>query len=232
MIKVAIVEDNKRECDVLVEYLQKFSPKFEIKTFDSAVVFLTGYTPTYDMVFMDIDMPFLDGMSAAAKLREVDRHVCLIFVTNLARFALDGYEVRAFDFIVKPYSYAVFAAKMTRAVKSLDLKPQREILIHTSTGSVRTDVSEILYVEISKHKITYHLVDKQVTGYGTLKTVESLIDDRLFVRCNSCFLVNLRFVIAIEDKYVLVGKEKLLISYPKRQEFKKALTDYLCGADR
>ena len=73
-------------------------------------------------------------------------------------------------------------------------------------------------------------MDKNVESYGTLKDVETLVDDKLFVRCNNCFLVNLRFVNAIEDKYAVVGEERLLISYPRRQEFKKALTDYLCGA--
>ena len=53
---------------------------------------------------MDIDMPYLDGMSAARKLREADQSVCIIFVTNLARFAVQGYEVSAFDFMVKPLS--------------------------------------------------------------------------------------------------------------------------------
>lgn len=230
MIKIAVVEDNKKDQAILTEYLKKFSARFEIETFDSAVLFLTDYKPKYDIVFMDIEMPYLDGMSAAAKLRQVDNCACLIFVTNLAQYAIKGYEVAAFDYIVKPLTYANFAMKMTRILTHIDTKTQKEVLVRTSDGIVRVDVSDIIYVEIAAHKITYHLVDKNVESYGTLKDVETLVDDKLFVRCNNCFLVNLRFVNAIEDKYAVVGEERLLISYPRRQEFKKALTDYLCGA--
>ncbi len=232
MIKVAVVEDNKQEQQLLVDYLKKFSASFEIETFDSAVVFLTNYKPKYDIVFMDIDMPYLDGMSAAAKMRETDGCVCLIFVTNLARYAIKGYEVSAFDFIVKPVSYANFSMKLTRVLNHINTKIDKEILVHTNVGVVRVEVADIMYVEIAGHKITYHLVDKTVDSYGTLKDVETLVDDRLFVRCNNCFLVNLRFVDAIEDKYAVVGKEKLLISSPRKVEFKKLLTDYLCGANK
>lgn len=229
MINVAVVEDNEREREIIAEYLKKFSPRFSVELFSSAVVFLTDYTPKYDIVFMDIDMPYLDGMSAAARMRKLDERTCLIFVTNLARYAIKGYEVSAFDFIVKPLTYANFTMKITRALNHLKTKSEKEILVKSGGNTVRIAVADIKWVEIRAHKITYHLVDKDIVSYGTLKDVESLISDNLFVRCNTCFLVNLRFVDAIKDNCAVVGGENLLISYPRRVEFKKALTDYLCG---
>ena len=229
MINIAIVEDNESEREILVGYLKKFSPKFSVEVFSSAVVFLTDYTPKYDIVFMDIEMPYLDGMSAAARMRKLDERTCLIFVTNLARYAIKGYEVSAFDFIVKPLTYANFTMKITRALNHLKTKSEKEILVKSGGNTVRIAVADIKWVEIRAHKITYHLVDKDIVSYGTLKDAESLISDKLFVRCNTCFLVNLRFVDAIKDNCAVVGGENLLISYPRRVEFKKALTDYLCG---
>lgn len=229
MINIAVVEDNESEREILVGYLKKFSPKFSVEVFSSAVVFLTDYTPKYDIVFMDIDMPYLDGMSAAARMRKLDERTCLIFVTNLARYAIKGYEVSAFDFIVKPLTYANFTMKITRALNHLKTKSEKEILVKSGGNTVRIAVADIKWVEIRAHKITYHLVDKDIVSYGTLKDAESLISDKLFVRCNTCFLVNLRFVDAIKDNCAVVGGENLLISYPRRVEFKKALTDYLCG---
>ena len=229
MINIAVVEDNERERKIIAEYLKKFSPRFSVELFSSAVVFLTDYTPKYDIVFMDIDMPYLDGMSAAARMRKLDERTCLIFVTNLARYAIKGYEVSAFDFSVKPLTYANFTMKITRALNHLKTKSEKEILVKSGGNTVRIAVADIKWVEIRAHKITYHLVDKDIVSYGTLKDAESLISDKLFVRCNTCFLVNLRFVDAIKDNCAVVGGENLLISYPRRVEFKKALTDYLCG---
>ena len=229
MINIAVVEDNERERKIIAEYLKKFSPRFSVELFSSAVVFLTDYTPKYDIVFMDIDMPYLDGMSAAARMRKLDERTCLIFVTNLARYAIKGYEVSAFDFIVKPLTYANFTMKITRALNHLKTKSEKEILVKSGGNTVRIAVADIKWVEIRAHKITYHLVDKDIVSYGTLKDAESLISDKLFVRCNTCFLVNLRFVDAIKDNCAVVGGENLLISYPRRVELKKALTDYLCG---
>ena len=84
MFRAAIVEDSDSDRELLESYLEK-SGGFIVSKFSSAVDFLTGYQPVYDLVFMDIDMPYLDGMSAAHKLRELDENVCLVFVTNLGR---------------------------------------------------------------------------------------------------------------------------------------------------
>lgn len=229
MINVAIVEDDERERGQLVDYLNRYADKFTIETFSSAVDFLTNFVPKYDIVFMDIDMPYLDGMSAAHALRERDRQVCLIFVTNLAKFAVKGYEVSAFDFIVKPVTYSNFSLKINRAMNHLSTKTDRAVMVRSGGNIAKVSVKSILYVEVMNHKIIYHTIDGNIVSYGTLKSVEQLLCDPLFVRCNKCYLVNLRFVFAIEGNYVVVGEDKLLISYPRKAEFERALADYLCG---
>lgn len=229
MIVVAVVEDNEADGALLVSYLKRYSEEIEVEWFHSAVDFLTNYVPRFDIVFMDIDMPYLDGMSAAHKLRETDERICLVFVTSLAKFAVMGYEVAAFDFIVKPIGYANFSLKMQRLLRHLSAHTEREILVRTEGNLVRLSVTDILYVEIMGHKIVYHMRGKEYVSYGTLKSVEELLDDPLFVRCNKCYLVNLRFVNAIQDNCAIVGEDKLLISYPRKAIFERALADYLCG---
>ena len=229
MIRAAIVEDEERERDRLANALSRYSDLVTVRAFSSAVDFLTGYTPEYDLVFMDIDMPYLDGLSAARKLRELDREVCLIFVTNMARYAIRGYEVAAFDFIVKPVTDASLALTMERVTRHLSARTRRAVIVRSGESRVKLQLHEILYVEIERHSITYHLLDGKVPSYGTLKSVEELLDDPLFVRCNNCYLVNLRHVNAIETSYAVVGQERLLISAPRKAAFEKALTDYLCA---
>lgn len=230
MYRVAIVEDEAAERDNLAENLVRYSDMFEIRTFPSAVEFLTDYKPVFDIVFMDIDMPYLDGMTAARRLRELDADVCLIFVTNMAKFALKGYEVSAFDFIVKPVSYPGFSLKLDRILRHLGTRTDKLVLIQSGRDKLlRVSVTDILYVEVMGHKIIYHMPDRKILSYGTLKSVEDTIGDNFFVRCNNCYLVNLRHVTAIEGNYVRVGEERLLMSAPRKSSFEQALADFLCS---
>lgn len=141
--------------------------------FSSAVDFLTNYEPKYDVVFMDIDMPYLDGMSAARKLRELDEQTCLVFVTSLAQFAVIGYEVAAFDFIVKPFTYSNLCLKLQRLFRHLSTHTEREIIIRTEGNMARVAIEDILYVEITGHRIVYHTKSREIASYGTLKSVGS-----------------------------------------------------------
>ncbi len=84
VIRIAVVEDDRTDGEYLAQSLKKYSRETDVVQFSSAVDFLTNYEPKYDVVFMDIDMPYLDGMSAARKLRELDEQTCLVFVTSLA----------------------------------------------------------------------------------------------------------------------------------------------------
>ena len=141
MLRVAIVEDSLRDAEQLTSCLQRFSRKhgseIEIQRYENALLFLQGYKGNFDIIFMDIDMPMMSGMEAAHSLRQVDPHVLLIFVTALARFALNGYEVDAYDFIVKPVQENFFEAKMNRALKKLSSEQRTRLLIKSGDKSVR-----------------------------------------------------------------------------------------------
>lgn len=101
MIRIAIVEDETEIAETLKSYLKKFFSSLNTdiftKHFDNAIKFLDQYRFDFDLVFMDINLPGIDGMRATKELREKDRNVTVIFVTSLAQYAIKGYEVNAFD---------------------------------------------------------------------------------------------------------------------------------------
>lgn len=104
MMRVAIVEDEAESAAVLQAHFARYGKErgctFAADVYADAESFITGYRPDYDLVLFDIEMPGMNGMKGAQKLREVDPYVPIVFVTNMARYAVKGYSVGAIDFIV------------------------------------------------------------------------------------------------------------------------------------
>lgn len=235
MRNVAIVEDERESSDLLKNYLERYSSenekheRFSVTVYDNAVNFLTYYKGNFDIVFMDIEMPDMNGMEAAAKLRTIDKSVVLIFVTNMAQYAVKGYEVSALDFVVKPVSYNNFALKLTRALDVLSLSEDRKIYVSGEDGMSVIRTSSLKYVEIMNHAIIFHTTEKNIKAYGNLKKVEESLKGAPFVRCNSCYLVNLKYVTSVKNFVASVGGDELQISHSRRKEFLAAIADYLGG---
>ena len=232
---IAVVEDNAREYETLQSHVSRMSAETEtdiqIKWFRTGEEFLAGYQSVYDVVLMDINLANLNGMDVAKCLRKIDEKVVLIFVTSLAQYAVNGYEVNALDFMVKPVNYQTFYDKLTRAFTTCMNQQDRELVLNISDGMYRTSASRIKYVEISSHSLVFHTTEGVLNAYGSLKQMEEQLDPRQFVRCNRSYLVNLAFVRAIHGSDVIVDDEPLQISRPKRNGFLQALNDYLGGGD-
>lgn len=234
MVKIAIIEDSQIDREALKRTLQRFSTRegleIVVDEFESAVQFFMKYQPVYDLIFMDIDMPQMNGMEAAQRLRRLDKRVLLVFVTNMAQYAIKGYEVDAIDFILKPIDEYSFALKLQRVLARLPKNRIGSFLIHTDTlESIAIQTSSIKYVEVNGHYVIYHTCDGVYKQYATLKSVENRLGEGSFVKCNRCFLVNLSYVDSIQKDEVLIGKERLVISRPQKKAFLSAFSDYIGG---
>ena len=226
MFRAAIVEDSDSDRELLESYLEK-SGGFIVSKFSSAVDFLTGYQPVYDLVFMDIEMPCIDGMSAARRLRKVDDAVALVFVTNLARYAINGYEVDALDYVLKPLGYEAFSLKIRKILNYFNSVPGQSILLSFRGQYKRLPVSDIYYVEICAHNVIFHTVNGQEQSYGTLKEIKDVLSGKGFSLCNRCYLVNLRHVKGINGYSVTVGDEELQISRLQKKDFSDAFKAFV-----
>ncbi len=232
MINVAIVEDNisaaKALEDCVKTYQASFGEQFNIIHFPDAISFLTNYRPIYDIVFMDIEMPNLDGLEASYKLRKFDNKAILIFVTNMAQFAVKGYEVDALDFIVKPVSYQNFYLKLKKAIDIIKSNQDVELVVNQQSGMIRLSSKEIYYVEVSGHKLIYHTAAETVSGYGALSELEVKLKKFCFMRCNSCYLVNPKYISSVQNYTVYMRNgDELQISHPKKKAFMTELADWL-----
>ncbi|MCR4674014.1 MAG: LytTR family DNA-binding domain-containing protein [Lachnospiraceae bacterium] len=233
MIRVAVVEDEQSDINNLSALLERYgkerSEHIEVFPFKNAINFLNGYQPNYDLIFMDIQMPHMDGMDAASKLRQIDSDTLLIFVTNMANVAVNGYEVGAFDFIVKPAEYASLKLKMDRVVENLSLQSDKKIIITSDGAKILFQSKEIQYVEVLDHKLIYHTIRGDYSTYGTMSKAAAELKDSGFTFCNKSFLVNMKYVTKVEKYTVTVGNAQLQISHPRKKGFMEELSAYIGG---
>ncbi|MCR5397514.1 MAG: LytTR family DNA-binding domain-containing protein [Lachnospiraceae bacterium] len=225
MITVSIVEDDKKAAESLSNYLQRYGTSnnihFQIKTYEDGLSFLDNYQ-SCDLVFMDIEMPLQNGMITAEKLRKIDERVVLVFVTNMAQYAIKGYSVNALDFIVKPISYSDFSFKLKRAIYAIESNQNDEVVITGTNEFQRFRTNNICYIEIHGHTLTYHLESKEFSVRGSLSETAAKFPN--FIRCNNCYLVNPAHIDWVKGFEVKVGNDILAISRPRRKEFLEQLS--------
>ena len=234
MAKIAVVEDNTavREelCGFIAKYAQESGRKLDVTPFADGSQIVEPYRPGFDIIFLDIEMPTLGGMPTAERIRLLDPDVVLIFVTNMAQYAVRGYEVDALDFVLKPVNYYQFSTKLARALQRIQRRRGGQITLQTPGGAQQLDTDDILYLETRDRLLHYHTADKVWSVRGSLLKSEKELAPYHFARCNQCYLVNLRHVKGVQDDLVQVGEERLEISRRQRAAFLAAVASYVGGA--
>ena len=236
MYQAAIVEDEA----VILEHLkntliQEFDKKGTTVAFDaftSGSRFLEMYEAHYhyDVIFLDIEMPELGGMDAAERIRTVDPDVVLVFVTNMAQYAIRGYEVDALDFVLKPVNYYQFSTKLARALQRVQRRKGGQIALQTAGGVQLLNTEDIYWLETRDRMLHYHTSTGVWSVRSSLQNAEKQLAPYHFAKCNQCYLVNLRYVRAVQNDMVQVGEDRLEISRRQRAAFLAAVAAYVGGA--
>lgn len=236
MLKIILLEDEKPHADRLSGYLSRYGEEhpgfgYTLRTYQRGMDLLTDYGRDADLIFLDIRVPDMLGIDVARKLREVDDNVMIVFITSLSQYAIDGYSVDAFDYVLKPISYPVFAAKLSRALRALSYREPATVLeLRTKEEWRRVPAGKILYVESSGHDLLFHTPEESIQQWGTLGKYEEQLRESHFARCSTSYLVNLKYVQCVRRDAVVVGGEELPISRSKRKEFLAALAQYKGGS--
>ncbi len=228
MIKIAIVEDEESHRLLLQRYVERFaketSLEVQIALFGDGLDFLGRYGSGFQIVFMDISMPNLDGLETARRLRAMDTEAVLIFVTSLANYALKGYEVDAMDFLVKPIDYFPFYHRMERAIRLCQKRQKVYLLLPSADGKVRIELEDIRFVESQLHYLVYHVDKESYRVRGSLKDLPESLQRLPFARSSNSYLVNLSYVRRVQgDNITLQGGETLPISRSRKKAFLETL---------
>lgn len=230
MIRIAIVEDEITYADQLEEFLHQYEKEktetFEITRFSDGDGIVHNYKAKYDIILMDIQMKFMDGMSAAEEIRKADTEVIIIFITNMRQYAIRGYAVDALDYVVKPISYFAFSERLNKAIERIKRRVHHNVLLNIRGGMLRLSVEDIYYVESQGHTLIYHTANGDYEVSGTMKQAEENLESYDFCRGNKGYLINLAHVDSMQDGCAIVRGEKLLLSRAKKTVFMEELTNY------
>lgn len=236
MIKIAVVEDDQEYIGRISDYIKQFSIEnnleIVIETFGDGMDIVMNYRHRWDIIFLDIEMPNLDGFSAAKEIRVRDSTVLLIFITNMARYAIRGYEVEALDFILKPVSYEQFYMKMQKAITAAKMREHKHVMLFTKDGVIRVSIDEVLYVEVTNHHLQVVTFQGAYRIFESLNRFEAQLPEGCFSRCSQSYLVNLRQIKKITSTSVIVDTYELPVSRTRKKAFSQAASDYLGGGMR
>ena len=231
MLRVAIVEDELAEARAIekniLQYEKENNIQCKISIFSDGTELTDNYSAEYDIILCDIEMKYMDGIKAAQIVRSVDSAVSIVFVTNLAEFAIKGYEVEALGYLLKPLSYPALVKYLDKVKHKKEAETEKYLVLETGNGIQRIPVSEIFFVECVRHYQYIHTSNGIIKIRMPLKKIEDILLGKGFAKCNSGILVNMLYVQKIDKYVVTVNKQELSIARTRKQDFMKQLNEYM-----
>lgn len=234
MIRIAIVEDSEADAGQLRACVdawcaQNAAESVQCTVYRDAVRFLEQGSATADIVFMDIEMPYMNGMDAAVEFRKYNPDSILIFATWATKYAVRGYAVDAIGYLVKPIGERAFAQVFEKALRlHQERTRQQTLVLRLKDGIANVATDRILYLEAASHQLNIVTQDETYQVWCGLDRMKEQLPAE-FAACHRGYVVNLKHVDSVKKDYLcIVGRPGLQIpvSRKKRTEFLNVLTEY------
>ncbi|MDX5624745.1 LytTR family DNA-binding domain-containing protein [Clostridioides difficile] len=232
MIKIAVCEDEKETQLLIEDYLENIlkdiSIEYEIQKYISGEELLESNLKDIDILLLDIKMEKLNGMDTARKIREVDNEMEIIFVTSLIDYVQEGYEVRAYRYLLKPIELEELKKHVLTCIKDIEINKESHITIKNKSNTYKIYLNEIKYIEVQKKNMLRHTKNKTFDAICILEKIEKDLNIEELVRCHKSYIINLNYVENIKSNTaILDSQEEIPISSYRYKDIKERLLKFI-----
>ncbi len=212
----------------ILHYMNTHSIDCTISVFESGEALLEKVqTESYDIVFLDIYMEGKNGVETARILRGADLDCMIIFTTTSPDYALDGFEVGAVHYLIKPLNYESVESALDRC-SQLFAKSGQYIEVKTGRSMTRILLKDLIFAEVYSNTLLIHTTSEEVKTYGSLDELMKLLPGENFLRCHRSYAVNMNFVASQDGlDFVLMDDKRIPIPKKDAQRMRQTYSDYL-----
>lgn len=192
---IGICDDDPNFCNVIVTMLNEFLlPDDQVSVYHSGSQLLDavlGERTPIDLILLDIEMPGISGLETAVELREMQPNVFIIIITNYMKYALKGYEIQAFHYLLKPLNVTKLKKEIDHVRQIVDSFVRDVLYINTKEASFFVPLIHILYIESQGRIITVHTPSHDYCYYKRIHQLDNELNSKGFFRIHKSFIVNL-----------------------------------------
>ena len=234
------MEYNKKIADYIEQYGKENHIEVKTTSYISGTQLLLNYQKRkFDIIFLDVSMPGLNGLETAEEIRCMDREVSIVFCTAYYTIsnASRGFEIEAEDFLAKPLLYKKIQKVLDKVYKKKLLKAEEKLFLKCQDGLITVQLSDIIYIKTKNKILLLHTTDGEIEINQKIGELEKRLGNKLFYRCHNSYMVNLDYVEGLQSDSVLVKDrthhiKNIPISKYRKEEFLKTLAGYMGDWER
>jgi|TARA_B110000037_G_C17128220_1_gene509463 DNA-binding LytR/AlgR family response regulator len=221
MLKCLIIDDEELARTLLKTYANKIDFIEVVGTYENPVEALSIIkNKDIDLVFLDIQMPDLKGTVLASILPEKCR---VIFTTAYAEYALEGFELNAVDYLLKPITFERFLNAVTKLQSNTSTNSDATLTIKSGYDLHKLKLNDITHIESDSEYVKFHTATKRIMSYQTLKSLEKTLDASIFMRVHRSYIINKTKVTGLKGRELLLSDIKIAVSDSYYEAVKKEL---------